>query len=172
MSSEMRDSGSPAPYALVTSLEALERELHAVNKHSAGPRLEALLHRQFVEIGRSGRRFTRDEVIDEVLTSEDRPVVWSQDYGAFIVAPGCALLTYRSAHVLADGQLSQSSLRSSLWQQTASGWALRFHQATPTPAFEKADIRQPRGRVRPLRTSRARLRHSTEVARLESQRVG
>ena len=151
MSAQMRDSRSPAPHALVTTLESLERELHAVDKQSAGPRFAALLHRQFVEIGRSGRWLTRDEVIDEITAAEVRPVVWSQDYAAAIVAPGCALLTYRSAHLLADGTLSRFCLRSSLWQQTASGWVLRFHQGTPTEAFEKADAREPRAPLRPLR---------------------
>jgi hypothetical protein len=48
-----------------------------------------------------------------------------------------ALLTYKSAHVDANGELSRHTLRSSLWQKMESRWQMRFHQATPTDAFLK-----------------------------------
>jgi hypothetical protein len=42
-----------------------------------------------------------------------------------------ALLTYRSAHLLQDGSLTDHTLRSSLWSSSEVGWQLRFHQGTP-----------------------------------------
>jgi hypothetical protein len=42
-----------------------------------------------------------------------------------------ALLTYRSAHLLPDGSLTDHTLRSSLWSCSEVGWQLRFHQGTP-----------------------------------------
>jgi hypothetical protein len=64
-------------------------------------------------------------------------VIWSQDYVLVKLDENFALLTYKSAHVDANGQLSRHTLRSSLWQKMQNGWQMRFHQGTPTDAFPK-----------------------------------
>jgi hypothetical protein len=53
------------------------------------------------------------------------------------LAEGCALLTYRSASITADGTLERHTNRSSVWQLTPEGWKMLFHQGTPTTPFEK-----------------------------------
>jgi hypothetical protein len=60
----------------------------------------------------------------------------SQDFEHEQLAAGLALLTYRSAHVKAGGAIERHTLRASLWELTEIGWQLRFHQGTPTEAFE------------------------------------
>jgi hypothetical protein len=120
------------------TLERLERELHTPEVRGAARRLAALLHPEFVEIGRSGRTYSRDEVLGEFSATPFEHVVWSQDYVASTVIAGVILLTYRTAHVGSDGALDQFTARASLWQQTPAGWQLRFHQGTPTEPFERA----------------------------------
>jgi hypothetical protein len=130
-------AGSDALEGRFRILEGLERDLHTPQVRGSATRLALLLHPQFVEIGRSGRSYSREDVLGEFAEEEFVHVVWSQDYEAQEIAPGLVLLTYRSAHVANDGTLERYTARASLWQQTACGWQLRFHQGTPTEAFDR-----------------------------------
>jgi len=101
---------------------ALEQELldPAVRRDRA--RVAALLDDDFVEFGKSGRRWDKAAVV-AALSQEapgDAPNV--TDVDATTPAPGVVLLTY----ALRD------SWRSSLWLRNTEGaWRLRFHQGTP-----------------------------------------
>jgi hypothetical protein len=72
------------------------------------------------------------------VTEEELAPVHAQDFELTEINGGVALLTYRSAHVDPVGNLYRHTLRSSLWVQTASGWTMRFHQGTPTAAFDRS----------------------------------
>lgn len=115
--------------ALLEELRCLEVELH---KDRSRKRMEALLHPDFVEFGRSGRIYTRDEILNDFATDAKLPVVQSRHFAVILLAEGVALLTYVSAHVNADGTSERHTLRSSIWVQTESGWRMRFHQGTAT----------------------------------------
>lgn len=121
---------------LLRTLRSLEAALHQPAIRGDAVRLRELLHPRFREFGRSGREYSRDDVLAEPL---DQPQILSQDYRLDQLSERLALLTYRSAHVTANGALERHSLRSSLWELTEGGeWQLRFHQGTPTEAFEAA----------------------------------
>lgn len=96
--------------------------------------MELLLHPDFLECGRSGTRYTRDDILKELSAESILPVVHAQDFDLVILAENVALLTYLSAHVDAEGNLGRHALRSSLWVRTDVGWQMRFHQGTPTIA--------------------------------------
>ena len=115
-----------------SQLIELEKELHdpAVRKNKK--RLGELLHESFVEIGRSGEIYNRADILAS-LDAEQNHTVWSQDYNA-----QSALLTYRSAHIGTGGELSRFSRRASLWEKQGNDWKLRYHQGTPTGAFDKS----------------------------------
>lgn len=49
--------------SLLEELRGLETELHQNETCHNRQRMEALLHPEFVEFGRSGRRYTRAEVL-------------------------------------------------------------------------------------------------------------
>lgn len=114
----------------------LEVELHQPSSRKSRERLDELLHTDFAEIGRSGSIYTKQEIMS-ALESEQAHTVWSQDFEIHPIYPGLMLLTYRSAQVDANGNLSRFSRRSSLWEKLESGWKLRFHQGTPTNEFER-----------------------------------
>jgi hypothetical protein len=116
---------------LLPILQALEVELHHPGVRCSRERLEALLHPEFHEVGRSGRAYTRETVINFLVAEQERAHVVSEQFKVAELAPDLALLTYRSAHQLADGQRSTHTLRSSLWLRTTVGWQLRYHQGTP-----------------------------------------
>lgn len=106
---------------LLETLLALEDRLLAGE-------FQALLHPDFLEFGQSGRRWTREDVIQSLPPSDglsQREGVQLQGLGESL-----ALLIWKSQR--AD---RPSCWRSSLWQfDTTHGWRLRFHQATPIPA--------------------------------------
>ncbi|SDZ73455.1 hypothetical protein SAMN02910418_00024 [Bowdeniella nasicola] len=94
-------------------------------------RRDSELFRQFLaddfrEIGRSGRRWNRDEIIAELVTEESSltDAVLSEPE-AQVIAHGIVLLSYR----LQLGQ--QHSRHSSLWRVSENSAQCIFHQGTP-----------------------------------------
>jgi hypothetical protein len=121
---------------LLERLQGLEIELHRLETRRDRGRLEQLLHPDFVEVARSGRCYSRSEVLAEFST-DDGAVLETVRAGNFELAelrPGCALLIYSSAHEGPDGELYRRTLRSSLWVETEGGWQMRFHQGTAVEA--------------------------------------
>lgn len=122
---------------LLNQLRDLEIALHQPDVRSDFVRLDELLHDSFAEFGRSGRSYRKADILRELPLEEPSGTVWSQDFSAAEIADGVALLTYKAAHLDENGEISRHTLRSSLWQRTARGWQMRFHQGTPTDAFAK-----------------------------------
>jgi ribonuclease HI len=91
--------------------------------------LRELLAPDFYEIGQSGRRWSRDEII-AALVSEPRPdaVPTMSERQARLISPDTVLLSYR----LQFGE--RASLRSSLWKQTEDSVQCFFHQGTSVSA--------------------------------------
>ena len=116
---------------MIEQLRALETELHRIETRRNTDRLDQLLHPEFVEFGRSGRRYSRREVLEEFAKGGEMPPVTTRNFELAQVGPGVVLLTYQSAHNDPSGALSRETLRSSLWVETATGWRMRFHQGTP-----------------------------------------
>ena len=119
--------------SLLQELQPLEVALHHPGVRCSRERLELLLHPEFHEVGRSGRTYNRETVVSHLAAQQAHPVVTSDSFTVSELGPGVALLTYRSAHVEAEGQLVNHTLRSSVWLKTAAGWQLRYHQGTPAP---------------------------------------
>ncbi len=110
-----------APEALV---EELERELLGPLVRGDIGRTAVLLHPDFLEIGSSGRVWTRDAMM---MALEEDPGERTniEILGADRIGSTAVLLTYRSY-----GR-SGTTLRSSLWVLDGGRWRLRFHQGTP-----------------------------------------
>ena len=122
---------------LLQHLRELEVALHQPDIRRDPSRLHELLHESFTEFGRSGRSYSRADIVELLSREVPRGKIWSQDFTVAEIAEGIALLTYKSAYIDADGELGRHTRRSSLWQRTAQGWQMRFHQGTPTEAFAK-----------------------------------
>jgi hypothetical protein len=94
-------------------------------------KVDALLHPDFFEIGASGRRWDRPDIMDmmtaeQAAASAERAVAVS-DLAGVRLADGVVLVTYTSE----VGQ--RRCHRSSLWLRTAAGWRVYFHQGTVIP---------------------------------------
>jgi hypothetical protein len=116
---------------LAALLIGLERELHdpAIRRDRA--RLHALIDADYVEVGRSGRVYTKAAMVAHL--AEEKPVqIHAEDFHVALLAPDVALVTYRSARVEHGGALVDPAQRCSVWRRTAQGWQVRYHQGTPT----------------------------------------
>jgi hypothetical protein len=115
---------------LLEDLQALEVELHQPGVRCSRERLEQLLHPEFHEIGRSGRSYNRETIVNFLAAQDSQPTVASKDFSVSELGPGVALLTYQSAHVEEGEHLVNHTLRSSIWLKASTGWQLRYHQGT------------------------------------------
>jgi len=112
---------------LLKTLKALECSLHDARRHDR-EWLERLLHPDFREITRSGKRVDRAETIASLVCVKTPPPVLSRDFELTHLREGCVILHYRTFHV--DG--SRESLRTSCWLLSEEDrWTLVFHQGTP-----------------------------------------
>jgi hypothetical protein len=122
--------------SLLSQLQALEVELHQPRVRGDAARLDALLHDDFREFGRSGATYVKSDIVAHLLAAAQHARVVSDNFLVRSLAVDVALLTYRSAHALPDGTLHRHTLRSSIWQRCDVGWRMSFHQGTPTEPYE------------------------------------
>lgn len=115
--------------------QAIAAELRLIDPRVRAARSQAaeLLDPEFVEVGASGRRWTREQLLaalpDMAGSSDDGPRYRPSDITGVALAPGLVHLTYET---LLDGRRAR---RSSLWRKPGdgAGWRLYYHQATPVP---------------------------------------
>lgn len=120
-------------------LREKEVMLHQYEIRKDIEQLKSLLHPNLIEIGYSGKTFDFDSTIAD-LPNEEQPdySVWSQDYEYIELATDLVQLIYKAARLNKDGTLSRFAKRTSIWQNNNGQWQMRFHQGTPTDAFEKS----------------------------------
>lgn len=121
---------------LLRLLRRAETVLHQPSTRRDTSQVQALLHESFLEFGRSGTSYDRVEILDLLASEESVGRVLSQDFALTPLGASAALLTYKSASVDDSGEIHRYTLRASIWIHTPDGWKIRFHQATPTDAFE------------------------------------
>jgi ribonuclease HI len=92
------------------------------------PRVDPLLHRDFREIGGSGRVWDKTTVL-AALAADPGPPPEVSELKAEWLTRDAALVTYR-----AHGPGGTASLRTSVWVRDAGAWRVRFHQGTPAAA--------------------------------------
>ena len=121
--------------SLLDQLRALEIELHQPGMRGDAGRLDALIHEEFQEFGRSGTAYSKADIVALLLSAEQHADVIADRFLVRRLAADVALLTYRSAHALPDGTLHRHTLRASVWQCSAAGWQMSFHQGTATEPY-------------------------------------
>jgi len=116
---------------LLDVIRALEVELHHPGVRCSATRLQQLLHKDFHEIGRSGRAYDQETIVRFLGEQKVSPSVVSDEFSLAQLASDIVLLNYRSAHRKPDGTLENHTLRSSVWVRVGESWKLRYHQGTP-----------------------------------------
>jgi ribonuclease HI len=126
--SERRDSPDGGTTAReLDVVRALELRLLDPAVRGRPAEVERLLHPEFVEIGASGRRWERREIV-EVLRADPGESPRVSDLAVQALSPDTVLVTYRAERSTPE---QDASLRASLWLRDAHGWRVRFHQGTP-----------------------------------------
>ncbi|NBZ87634.1 DUF4440 domain-containing protein [Stagnihabitans tardus] len=118
---------------MTRDLPLLEWQLWRAETRHDPALMEATLAADFFEFGRSGRRYTREELI--LAPSAARPFTAQlHDLEVKEMSDTIALVTYVSELTGPDGL--EWANRASLWDRSSGRWQLRFHQGTPTMAKE------------------------------------
>ncbi len=99
----------------------LERELLSDRVRADPASVAALLHPEWEEIGASGRRWSRDELLAEIAPLPSP--VELELLATHRVSDDAQLILWRSVG-------ESSALRSSLWVRSGATWRQRFHQGT------------------------------------------
>lgn len=125
-------STDPRLARVLTALAAREPLFHRPGFGTTRAEAEALMAADFVEIGASGRVYTREHVLG-VVEERDRcgdvEVLDPTDVACRELGPGLYQLTYR----LTQGD--RETWRSSLYRRGADGgWQVVFHQGTVVQA--------------------------------------
>lgn len=103
-------------------ITAREQALHSDALRADAPSAAELLHPGFTEVGASGRRYDREEILAALAPM---PGVEAEEFVADEVAPGVVLLQYTTQEPRGIVH------RSSLWVREKGRWLLRHHQGTP-----------------------------------------
>jgi hypothetical protein len=118
------------PERLVPVLEELRRlELlfHPVNAPATPQSLEELVAPEFWEVGASGRRYSRESVLEVLKERQRAPAgaVWeAKDFHVAEISEHNYLLTYTLR------QPGRVTHRATLWRRSAAGWQALYHQGT------------------------------------------
>jgi hypothetical protein len=110
------------------ALERLEEELWREETRFDRKRMSEIIALDFLEYGRSGRIYRREESLALSRQPIDA-VLPLPDFQARLLHSDVAQITYNSV-ITYDGVV-QRARRSSIWSRTPGGWVLRFHQGTP-----------------------------------------
>ncbi|MFH9351141.1 DUF4440 domain-containing protein [Kitasatospora sp. NPDC017646] len=117
--------------------EAIRSELRLIDPQVrlSSEQAAELLDPDFVEVGSSGRRWSRTDMLaalPDLPGADDEPYLATEMSGV-LLAPGLVHLTYQTTRP------GRRARRSSLWRRSADGrqWRLYYHQATPVPPSEQ-----------------------------------
>ena len=103
-------------------ITAREQALLGDRLRADPPSAAELLHPSFSEVGASGRRFDREEILAHLAPLQG---VDAEEFVADEIAPGVVLLRY-----VTTGSAG-SAERTSVWVKEGGRWLLRHHQGTP-----------------------------------------
>ena len=117
------------PHLLAVLQELKQREpiFHRPELGTTRGDFENMTDPSFWEVGASGRRYSRDFILD---TLENRMLqgfedIWETlDFHCLEIAPENYLVTY----TLLQG--ARVTRRATLWRRTSSGWKILYHQGT------------------------------------------
>ena len=109
---------------------ALEIELLQVNVRHSVSRLGELLADDFFEIGSSGKRYNKQDILN-ILPNQPEDKYNITDFHIYFVADNTILATYQVVRDVVGTNKVKYSLHSSIWQFRNTKWQIIFHQGTP-----------------------------------------
>ena len=113
-------------------LLALELALARRDEPAIPGGYEAVLASDFLEIGASGRRWTRAEILEALHGEPPDDLIAIESFDCAELAPGVLLATFDTV-ATGPGGVTVRGRRSSTWVRHDDRWRMRFHQGTPLP---------------------------------------
>ena len=115
---------------LLEEIRAMEESLWKSETRFNKDLMEEIFAPDFIEFGRSGRIYSRSELIfDSEDYYEIKATLPLLDFQARYITDEVIQTTYVSEISFEDGLLRGN--RSSIWSKIGNIWRLRFHQGTP-----------------------------------------
>jgi hypothetical protein len=118
----------PNQTEVLAELRAREPIFHRSELGTTRADFESMTAEDFWEVGASGRRYSRACVLDELERRHSAPYAdqWEiSDFHCRRLADETYLVTYT---LLQNGV--RQTRRSTIWQHTAEGWRILYHQGT------------------------------------------
>ena len=117
------------PKALDVLKELIQREpiFHRPEFGTKRTDFESMTEETFWEVGASGRRYSREYILDELekrYASQIEKAWQTRDFHCLEIAVDNYLLTY----TLIQG--ARVTRRSTIWRRTEQGWKIVYHQGT------------------------------------------
>jgi len=109
-------------------LRRLEESLWRPESRLDREYVDSILAQDCVEFGRSGRCYTREDMLD-ISTDEFSAELPLPGFAVRLPTQDVALVTYRSE--VRFGEDLMAANRCSVWRRGPDGWLLEFHQGTP-----------------------------------------
>ena len=136
---ELQLDDVPAPSLAVDAPTLLALELALARRDEAAipGGYEAVLAPDFLEIGSSGRLWTRAEILAALHAEPPNASISIEAFEIADLGPDLILASYDSLGITSDGEARQGR-RSSIWVRQDDHWQLRFHQGTPI-SFDEDD---------------------------------
>ena len=133
---------------LAAQKELIQRETILLHPESGTTRqaFEAMIAEEFWETGASGRRYSREFVIDTVLKRSSKPFddqFEVEDFYCQEISPEHYLLTY-TLH-----QEKRVTRRMTLWRRLQDRWVAVYHQGT---VVEEPEAKEADNTIRPRRS--------------------
>ena len=117
----------PTLTEVLEQLKAREPIFHRPELGATRAHFESMMVPDFWEVGASGRRYGKDDVLDELERRYSGEHVDHWETSGFHcrrLAEDVYLMTY----TLLQG--ARKTRRSTIWQKTPTGWEIVFHQGT------------------------------------------
>ena len=117
----------PKLLAILDELKQREPIFHRPELGTTRHDFEKMTDPAFWEVGASGRRYSREYVLDVLEKRYESPGedLWeTRDFHCLEIAPDNYLLTY----TLLQGE--RLTRRSTIWRRTGEGWKIVYHQGT------------------------------------------
>ncbi len=112
---------------LKKAILALEQQLLSPEIRSSAASLESLLTDDFTEIGQSGRKYGKSDVIKALAGKASPPRLEIVDFSVTNLAENVVLATYKTV----SKEIGSMVFRCSIWvRQAQHGWRMCYHQGT------------------------------------------
>ena len=118
-----------AEISIASQLQRREERLLNPGVRASSAALAELIADDFIEIGSSGRRFSKMDVVEELKHEKksNRSII---DFESFPLTPNIVLVVYKVVHEDEDVKQRKASVRSSIWKSMDGQWKIIFHQGT------------------------------------------